>query len=155
MKRIIFAIGMVCIVLGSCKKKNNGCTLPTTTAADSEILALKQELISQGINATQDSHGFFYKINTAGSGDKPDLCSSVTVNYTGKLMDGSVFDANNNMTFSLGKLIIGWQEGIPLIAKGGSIELYIPPSLAYGNTAQGGIPANSNLIFQIDLLNVQ
>ena len=65
-----------------------------------------------------------------------------------------MFDSGNNVQFNLSGLIIGWQEGIPLIAPGGSITLYLPPSLAYGSTAVGSIPANSILVFTIDLLAV-
>jgi len=78
----------------------------------------------------------------------------VVVNYVGKLTNGTIFDSGNNVSFSLGGLITGWQEGIPLIAPGGSITLYLPPSLAYGSRATGSIPANSNLIFKIDLKSV-
>jgi FKBP-type peptidyl-prolyl cis-trans isomerase FkpA len=72
-----------------------------------------------------------------------------------------VFDQETNQLYTLGGLIAGWQQGLPLISKGGVIKLYIPPSLGYGNTAQDGkngnvaIPANSILIFNIDLINVQ
>ncbi|HAD33478.1 MAG TPA: FKBP-type peptidylprolyl isomerase, partial [Chitinophagaceae bacterium] len=58
----------------------------------------------------------------------------------------------NGVSFGLDGLIVGWQEGIPLIGAGGKIKLYLPPSLAYGSNANGNIPANSSLIFDIDLL---
>ena len=54
----------------------------------------------------------------------------------------------------LSQVVVGWQQGIPLIAPGGNITLYLPPSLAYGPQAQTGIPANSILIFKIDLLGI-
>ena len=65
-----------------------------------------------------------------------------------------MFDSGNGVSFGLNQLIVGWQEGIPLIAPGGSITLYLPPSLAYGAQAQQGIPANSILVFQIDLIRI-
>jgi FKBP-type peptidyl-prolyl cis-trans isomerase FkpA len=54
----------------------------------------------------------------------------------------------------LGQLIVGWQKGLPLISSGGKITLYIPPSLGYGSAAAGSIPANSILIFDIELISV-
>jgi FKBP-type peptidyl-prolyl cis-trans isomerase FkpA len=104
--------------------------------------------------ATADERGFYYTIHSAGSGTKPTICSNVTVNYTGKLTTGSTFDSANGISFDLNRLIVGWQAGIPLIAPGGSITLYLPPSLAYGSQAQTGIPANSILVFRIDLVKV-
>ena len=91
------------------------------------------------------------KINTPGTGDKPTACSDVTVAYVGRLLNGNIFDQNTGIAFNLSKLIAGWQEAIPLIAKGGSMTLYLPPTLGYGPNAVGPVPANSNLIFDISL----
>ena len=85
---------------------------------------------------------------------KPTVSSNVTVNYTGKLTNGNTFDSGKGVSFGLNQLITGWQYGIPLIAPGGSITLYLPPSLAYGSRATVDIPANSVLIFTIDLVRV-
>ena len=125
----------------------------TTVAAASEISALKGFLSGNGISATEDPRGFFYTIVNPGTGGKPGYCSEVTVKYEGKLLDGTTFDSNNSFTYPLRNLILGWQEGIPLIATGGKIILYLPPSLGYGANANGSIPANSNLIFTVDLLS--
>jgi len=138
------------IIFTTCKKDEN-CPDVTTTAPASEIVNLKDYLDANSITATQDPRGFFYTIAAAGSGDKPTTCSGVTVNYTGKLTNGTTFDDGTNVSFYLSQLIIGWQEGIPLIAPGGTITLYLPPSLAYGSSGSGSIPPNANLIFIIDL----
>ncbi len=77
--------------------------------------------------------------------------------YTGKLVNGTVFDqtpAGANATLVLGQLIVGWQKGLPLIGTGGKITLYIPPSLGYGSSAVGSVPANSILIFDIELAGI-
>lgn len=141
--------------LGSCRQDDQTpCNPVTVTAPQAEVTALKQYLDAQGIAATADSRGFFYTIQSAGSGAKPTVCSTVTVNYAGRLTNGSTFDSGNGVRFPLSDLILGWQEGIPLIAPGGRITLYLPPSLAYGAQAQPGIPANSILIFTIDLVAV-
>jgi FKBP-type peptidyl-prolyl cis-trans isomerase FkpA len=154
MKKLLI-VSLFLVATTSCNKKddnnNNNCPDVTTTAPASEVATLRTYIQANNIIAVEDPRGFFYTIDAPGSGSKPTACSGVTVNYVGKLTDGTTFDSGNNVTFSLGRLIIGWQEGIPLIAPGGSITLYLPPSLAYGSRATGGIPANSNLIFKIDL----
>lgn len=94
---------------------------------------------------------------TAAAGD------SVTVNYVGSLTNGTVFDASANhgtqgFTFNLGagQVIKGWDEGIVGMKVGGKRTLVIPASLAYGSQAVGNIiPANSTLVFEVDLLKVQ
>lgn len=154
MKKLLI-VSLFLVAITSCSKKddnnNNNCPDVTTTAPASEVATLRTHIQANNIIAVEDPRGFFYTIDAPGSGSKPTACSGVTVNYVGKLTDGTTFDSGNNVTFSLDRLIIGWQEGIPLIAPGGSITLYLPPSLAYGSRATGGIPANSNLIFKIDL----
>jgi FKBP-type peptidyl-prolyl cis-trans isomerase FkpA len=107
--------------------------------------------------ATLHSGGFYYEIVAAGTGTvTPELCSYVNVKYAGYLTNGTKFDENTTgTTFKLGQLIVGWQRGLPLIRAGGSINLYLPPSLGYGSSTVGSIPANSILVFNIQLLDVQ
>ncbi|GAB3901369.1 hypothetical protein GCM10028803_25920 [Larkinella knui] len=123
-------------------------------APEAEVAILKEFIDASGISATADDRGFYYTIQSPGEGPKPTVRSNVTVNYEGSLTNGKIFDQGKNISFGLYQLILGWQEGIPLIAPGGSITLYLPPSLAYGSRAQGGIPANSILIFKIDLIRI-
>jgi len=146
-------------VLAACSKStpsgNCGYTTTTKVAPAAEIATLKAMLDA---SYTQHPSGLFYKIVTQGSGTVPVVCSDVTVKYSGRLTSSNTpFDQNNTgVTFTLGQLIAGWQIGIPLIQKGGSIILYIPPSLGYGSAGAGSsIPPNSYLVFTIDLLNVQ
>src|SRR5580765_7060066 len=151
MQKLGIVIFLSVIAFASCKKDDNrDCSPVTITAPSSEVETLRAYLTSNSITATEDSRGFFYTINPAGS-TKPTVCNTVTVNYAGKLTNGTQFDAANNVTFQLSRLIVGWQEGIPLIGTGGSITLYLPPSLGYGSVDYGDIPANSILIFNIDL----
>lgn len=155
MKNYIFLLLFLPAIL-ACDKDE--CPYPDSiaTASASEISDIQEYLDANSLTATQHPSGFFYRVNTAGAGATPDLCSAVTVKYIGKLTNGSVFDANaSGISFILGRLILGWQKGIPLIKPGGSITLYIPPSLGYGSSAVGSIPANSILIFDIDLVAVQ
>ena len=165
-KNLLLIILASPLILTSCLKKssstNTGCplTLSTAAAPASETASVETYLANNSItNATKHPNGFYYTINTQGAGSVPAACSGVTVKYVGKLTNGNIFDNSNTnypngTTFTLGQLIPGWQQGIPLIQKGGSITLYIPPSLGYGASGSGPIPANSILIFNIELVDV-
>ena len=91
---------------------------------------------------------------TAAAGD------TVTVNYVGTLTNGTVFDSSysRNQPFAFrvgaGQVIAGWDQGVPGMKVGGKRRLTVPPSLAYGSTAYGPIPANSTLVFEIELLSI-
>ena len=100
---------------------------------------------------------------TEGTGDVVEVGNKVTVNYVGKLEDGSVFDTNIGegkapfIVEGIGtaQLIPGWNAGIPGMKKGGKYTLFIPAIHAYGDQAKGDvIKANSNLVFDIDILDV-
>jgi len=96
-----------------------------------------------------------------GEGAEAKNSSSVTVNYTGTLTDGTKFDSsldrNQPFTFVLGdgEVIQGWEQGVLGMKVGGKRKLTIPPSLGYGDQSTGKIPANSTLIFEIELLEVK
>jgi FKBP-type peptidyl-prolyl cis-trans isomerase FkpA len=165
MRKNLLLIGLICASFGlfSCFKKDTGCSYQkdNTQASTSDKEVLKQYLDSTGIVATMDSNGFYYQIITKGIGTVPGPCSRITVSYVGSLTNGSIFDQQTDALFTLGGLIPGWKQGLPLISKGGEIKLYVPPSLGYGGTAQLSesgsivIPANSILIFDINLIDVQ
>ena len=144
MKKYGFALLICAVIVGSCKQ------------ADKEAapITLDQYITTNKISATADGRGFYYTIQAPGSGTKPTVSSNVTVNYTGKLTNGNTFDSGKGVSFGLNQLIVGWQYGIPLIAPGGSITLYLPPSLGYGSQGSGSIPGNSVLIFTIDLVRI-
>jgi FKBP-type peptidyl-prolyl cis-trans isomerase len=76
----------------------------------------------------------------------------VTVNYEGRLLDGTRFDGNNGSQFNLNQVIAGWTEGLQSMQVGSRRQLIIPANLAYGSTARPGIPANSTLVFDVELL---
>lgn len=154
------ALTALFFILGSCSKDDgtaNNCVNNTTgvpTAA--EMASLQAYLTSKSITATQHPGGFYYVIHAQGTGATPMLSSTVTVKYTGKLTNDVVFDQDQtgNKSFVLSSLILGWRRGLPLIQEGGSITLYIPPSLGYGCSSTGNIPPGSNLIFTIELIDV-
>ena len=157
----VLCAGMV-VAFTSCLKNDSNnnttsCTPLTTTAPASEVDSLKAYLDNNHITATQDSRGFFYTIDSSASTAPayPLRCSAVSVAYVGKLTNGTTFDSVGVATpisFTLGSVIAGWQEAIPLMKNNATMNLYLPPSLAYGAKANGPIPANSILVFNIKLL---
>jgi FKBP-type peptidyl-prolyl cis-trans isomerase len=102
--------------------------------------------------------GLRYTIGAPGAGDPPKPVDTVKVNYTGTLINGTVFDSSERTgkpaEFALNKVIAGWTEGLQKISKGGKIKLYVPPQLAYGDDGRPGIPPGAVLIFDIELLDV-
>ncbi|MCI5080653.1 MAG: FKBP-type peptidyl-prolyl cis-trans isomerase [Saprospiraceae bacterium] len=105
------------------------------------------------LDAEEHPSGLYFVTEELGDGGHPDITSTVTVRYKGYLLDGTVFDqteGNETVSFKLMDLIEGWQIGIPLIQKGGSITLILPSDLAYGNR---GFLANEVLLFDIELVD--
>jgi FKBP-type peptidyl-prolyl cis-trans isomerase len=95
----------------------------------------------------------------AGTGDEVKASDTITAHYTGALAkDGTIFqsslDTGQPFTSPLSGLIQGWQQGIPGMKVGGTRRLLIPAVLAYGSQAQSGIPANSDLVFDIQLISI-
>lgn len=105
--------------------------------------------------------GLKYMITQQGTGNKPNKGDRVSVHYTGKFTDGKVFDSSvgrgQPITFELGvgQVIRGWDEGIALLSKGSKALFVIPPDLAYGAQQNGPIPANSTLLFEVELVDIQ
>lgn len=103
--------------------------------------------------------GLKYKVTEIGSGRKVEIGDKVTVHYTGKLTNGTKFDSSKdrNQPFSFkvggGQVIRGWDEGLALLNIGDKATLTIPANLGYGSRDQGPIPANSTLIFDIEVLD--
>ena len=121
-----------------------------------DIAAIDDSLAHWEIQAEAHPSGVRYVLEQ-GSGDQPTLADEVTVNYNGRLLGKETsFDSGLSRTFLLGNLIMGWQAVLPLVQEGGSVTLYIPSSLGYGKNGSGSaIPPNSNLVFDIDLLEVR
>jgi FKBP-type peptidyl-prolyl cis-trans isomerase FkpA len=163
MKKIMAVLSLV-ILFGSCKK-NKDCEaiIPTKVAPANEVTYLQNFLAANNITSASEKNGMFYVIDNPGSGDSPNLCSQCTMTYAGNLINGTTvgaqFDATlpgKTFTSALDRLIVGWQYIMPLVKKGGSATLYIPPTLGYGNVAAGAsIPANSYLKFTVGLVDVQ
>jgi FKBP-type peptidyl-prolyl cis-trans isomerase FkpA len=131
----------------------------TANQASSQNAALEQGSAPQiPQNVTQ----LMMADQTVGTGAEAKPGDQVTVQYIGELTDGTVFDASANhgtqgFTFTLGagQVIKGWDEGVVGMKVGGVRELVIPASLGYGSQATGPIPANSTLVFKVQLVSVQ
>jgi FKBP-type peptidyl-prolyl cis-trans isomerase len=97
----------------------------------------------------------WFDIETQGSGEKAYSGAEVTVAYTGYLLNGKEFDSSpEGITFNLDGVIDGWKQGIPKFKEGGKGKLIIPSALGYGKSEKSSIPANSVLIFDIELITV-
>lgn len=116
-------------------------------------------------NAKQDSietteSGLQYKVLKKGTGKQAKNNSKVKVHYTGRLINGKVFDSSIErgdpiaFTLGVGQVIKGWDEGIALMKEGAEYMLYIPSDLAYGPRGNQGIPGNATLIFKVKLIEV-
>lgn len=140
--------------------------------AEKELIA--NYVTENKIKATPDEDGLYIIVNKKGNGQKVEIGREVSVNYTGRLLDGKVFDtsvesvAKDNdmydarrgyspMTYVVGQqsMIPGWEKGILNQPAGSKLTLIVPSSQAYGPQAVGSIPANSTLVFDIEILSVK
>lgn len=146
--RLLILLCSIIMLMISCKK-------PVDYDQIDEDL-IQQYITDNSLDAQPTGSGLYYVVDNPGNGSSPNINSTVTVAYVGKLTDGTIFDQSSSMgtTFPLINVIQGWQEGIPLFREGGSGILLIPSSLGYGSQAVGSIPANSVLIFEISLIHV-
>jgi len=120
------------------------------------------EMLELGESETISTESGLKYINVEeGEGENPETGNVVTVHYSGYLEDGTKFDSSvekdDPITFVLGnkQVIPGWDEGITYMKKGSKTRLIVPPSLAYGDMAVGKIPANSTLIFDVELIDIK
>ena len=105
------------------------------------------------------ANGLYYRrVAGGGSGARPSVEDNVTIHYVGRFIDGTEFDSSvargEPATFPLGRLIRGWQEGVPLMAVGDRFEFAIPWQLAYGAAGRGPIPGGATLLFTVELIAI-
>jgi len=140
------------LLFTACGKTSEPC-VPATVA--SEKAAMVAYCTANNITYTEHASGILYEVMSPGLTTQPTIANTVSVVYTGKLLNGNQFDASANpVRLALSGVIKGWQIGIPLIKKGGRIKMVIPSSLAYGCTGQGSIAPNSPLYFEVTLTDV-
>jgi FKBP-type peptidyl-prolyl cis-trans isomerase FklB len=103
--------------------------------------------------------GLQYQVLTTGTGTNPAAADTVTVNYRGTLLDGTEFDSSYQRgqpaSFPVGGVIPGWTEALEKMPVGSKWKLFIPSNLAYGERGNRGIPPNSTLIFEVELLDTK
>jgi peptidylprolyl isomerase len=125
--------------------------------------ASSADSFSDAVCLLTTSDGLRYGDIVAGTGATPQRGQNITVQYTGWLANGTQFDSSRGtgrtpFNFVIGatppNVIAGWDEGVLSMKVGGKRRLVIPPSLGYGSSANGAIPANSTLIFEVELLSV-
>jgi FKBP-type peptidyl-prolyl cis-trans isomerase FklB len=120
------------------------------------VAYLAENAKKAGVKTT--ASGLQYEVVQEGTGATPKAEDQVKVHYEGKLLDGTVFDSsiarNEPATFPLNQVIAGWTEGVQLMKEGAKYTFTIPAALAYGETGSGPIPANSTLIFSVELIKV-
>jgi FKBP-type peptidyl-prolyl cis-trans isomerase FkpA len=148
MKKYLLLFTLFITALTSCKK--DPAFDPVKQAATDDA-AIQAYISANSITATKDPSAVYYQVITPGTGNYPNVNSLISCAYSGKLLNGTVFDSGNISSTALSSFVKGWQIGIPYINTGGRLLLIIPSALAYGNAAKGTIPANSVLIFTVDL----
>jgi len=135
-----------------------GCQSSGKSESAQKSAAAKGNADANGVVTT--ASGLRYKMLTSGpsGGKSPTLTDSVTVHYRGTLTNGSVFDSSYDRgqpaTFGVNQVIPGWTEALQLMKPGDVFALYIPSYLGYGPQSMGSIPANSDLVFQVQLIQV-
>jgi peptidylprolyl isomerase len=134
----------------SAGRQGGSCT-PAPSPADN---------FAESVQLTTTADGLQYGDITVGTGATPKKGQNLTVQYTGWLTTGCVFDSSRGrspFSFVIGatppNVILGWEEGLLTMRVGGKRRLVIPPALGYGATGQGSIPANATLIFDVELLS--
>jgi FKBP-type peptidyl-prolyl cis-trans isomerase FkpA len=132
----------------------SACTDVPVASDSNALLAFAK---SDTITPVKDTSGLYYQIINQGTGISPSDTSTVFVTYTGKLMNGTIFDSTTNAAstgYLVAQLITGWQIGLSKIQTGGRIKLLIPSALAYGCQGSGTIvPPNSPIYFDITLVS--
>ncbi|TDO25128.1 FKBP-type peptidyl-prolyl cis-trans isomerase [Sediminibacterium goheungense] len=157
MKRTLLLLGVVLSSLFlSCGKQETGCQPKTPASEKADMVAY---CTANGITYTEHPSGILYQIILPGNDPAPTSTSTISAVYTGKLLNGTQFDATATpRDFSLsGGLIEGWKIAIPLIKKSGRIKVVIPSALAYTcvGSSNGVIPPNSPIFFDITLTDVK
>ena len=169
MKKIL-SLAMAALLLAGMASCNNSSSNETTTEEATpdygqqikDNKTIGREFMEQ--NAKNDSvvqtqSGLQYMVLKEGTGAKPGPTDEVTVHYTGKLLDGTVFDSSVDRgepaTFPLDKVIAGWTEVLQLMSEGSKYRLFIPSELAYGSKGTQNILPNSTLIFDVELIKVE
>jgi FKBP-type peptidyl-prolyl cis-trans isomerase FkpA len=154
---VVFVVAGIVIFFGCGKNlpDTSPCNNLSPDADSAQLLTFAHDSSFQVI---RDSSGLYYQILDPGNNTKPVSTSNVSVTYVARLMTGAIFDSatNSNLNgYTIGKLIPGWQYGIPKIGVGGHIRLLVPSDYGYGCAGYPPyVPSNAPLYFDVKLLQV-
>jgi FKBP-type peptidyl-prolyl cis-trans isomerase len=160
MRKFRYILTLLCLAasFAACKKSSNS-NFDVAAQLAADTTAIRAYIVKNNIPALKHESGIFYQIIAPGAGNveyKPSTV--VNANYSGRILGSTTtFDSTEGkgpVDFPLGGVITGWQIGVPLIQKGGTIRLLIPSYYGYGNSGSGPIPPNSILDFNITLVDV-
>lgn len=166
MSRIILFILFSLSIISSCKNQdtapaNEATPQPQQPAADpiqQNIQDIEAYLKTNNIKAEKTASNIYYTVTKEGDGTHPVLADEVTVHYKGYFLNGEQFDSSYDRgeptSFPLSRVVQGWQEGIPLFSRGGAGTIFLPSNLGYGSYPPPGIPPNSVLIFDVELIKI-
>ncbi len=152
MRKITFiAIGIISVLslLSAC-----------TDDQEQEVIDRENYLKEHNITTEPTASGLYYIETLEGTGTSPGVGDMVKVDYEGRFLDGTIFDSSYErgtpFEFQLGagEVILGWDEGINLMKKGGKATLIVPSNLAYGSRGYYTIPPYTTLVFDIELIDV-
>lgn len=144
-----FILSLTILMTFSCKVASDENTY------DKEMEQLSTYIQTNNITVAPTASGLYYIEVKTGTGENAKPRQRATVQYTGRLLTGTVFDSGTfSFTLGTGAVIAGWDEGIALMKKGGIAQLIIPSTLAYGATGVGSIPPFSTLIFDVVLTDI-
>jgi FKBP-type peptidyl-prolyl cis-trans isomerase FkpA len=162
MKRNFLLFGLLIILFSACKKESFNAAKQATI----DETKIQAYIAANHLTVTKDPSGIYYQIIQESAGTThPSIADSdtVQVSYTGRLLNGTAFDSEAVTLLPLSSVVTGFQYGMQLITANGStpysrIMMIIPSALGYGSVAQTGgstpIPANSVLIFTVDLIGI-
>ncbi len=161
--KLVYEVNLVSVKSEAELKQEQEQHADNQKAADDKIL--QDYFKKNNLKPLKTASGLYYLISKQGTGALPKPGQYVTVNYTGKTIDGKVFDSNVDPQFNhvqpfsfqlgQGQVIRGWDEGVALLKKGSKATLFIPSGLAYGSRGAGGaIPADAVLIFDVEVTDI-
>jgi FKBP-type peptidyl-prolyl cis-trans isomerase len=162
-QKIQYTVKMVSVKSQEAVKKEQGEHAAKQLSVDDQIL--QDYFKKNNLQPSKTASGLYYIVERPGSGPNAVAGKEVTVNYTGRTLDGKVFDSNQDpamghaepFTFVLGQgqVIPGWDEGLALMNRGAKAKLFIPSGMAYGSQSPSpSIPADAILMFDIEVINI-
>lgn len=152
LKIVLFVCGLGTVAT-SCLNTDSDKNITFEEQWIKDTTAIGEYLRKQKIPALKDVSGVRFIIDSLGSGFPPKISSSIKFKYVGKLLSGQIFE-QNTATADVEDMITGMQVGLALMPEGSKARIYIPSGYGYGPNAVNAIPENSNLIFEIQLLDV-